>query len=331
MRKIRQILEFLIIKTLFIIIKMMPHTMLFYVSSFLGLFVFMIPAVRKLVSANIHATFPEKEKGEVKTIAKASINNLIQSFIEFAWFSNSPYRLQKHFQPPLKINELAKEKTKDNNGFIYVVPHLGNWELAGLIFSKVCDQPFAAVARKLDNPYLNKLLIAHRESEGTQIIPAKGAVKGMLRALGQGCVVATLIDQNTRLRDGGIWTKFFGMSVPASRAPAMFARKRNCEIAVGGCVRQGKKYITFTEELPKKVCDYESDTDIINDLMAATENVVRKYPEQYLWLYKRFQHIPETATEADVARYPSYAEKVTPRFYDVRVPKEQNNFKPTSS
>ena len=168
--------------------------------------------------------------------------------------------------------------------------------------------------------------MANRSSEGSIVIPAKGAVKGMMKALSDGNIVVTLIDQNTRARDGGVWTNFFGMPVPASRAPAMFARKRKCEIAIGGCVRVGRKYKTFTEELPKSINEYDSDVELMQHLMDAHERIIRKYPEQYLWMYKRFQHIPETANTDTIKKYPFYSEMVKPRFYSTKTPKEQNFF-----
>ena len=329
MKKIRHIIEFIIVKIIFTILKRLPHTILFWISSTIGQIMFLLPPLRKLTVSNVKAAYPEKIDKETKKIARESLINLVQSMLEFTWFSGRPDRLHKHFAQPLAINELAETKTKDGNGFIYVIPHLGNWELAGLIFSNTCDHPIAAVARKLDNPYLNKLIIGNRATEGTRVIPAKGAVKGMMRSLAEGFIVVTLIDQNTRVRDGGIWTEFFGLPVPASRAPAMFARKRKCEIAIGGCIRVGKKYDTFTEELPKSISEYESDEEIINDLMLATERVIRKYPEQYLWMYKRFQHIRETATIEEQQKYPYYAEVVKPRFYSTKVPKEKNSFDTT--
>ncbi len=326
MKKLRYILEFILVKTLFTIIKIFPHSALFAVSSTIGRMIFLLPTISKLTTANVKTCFPEKSRKESKSIARKSMINIVQTFLEFVWFSGSKKRLKAHFQSPLNIEELAKEKTKDGKGFIYVVPHLGNWELAGLICSYLSKTPFAAVARTMNNPYLNKLIVENRTTEGTKIINAKGAVKGMMKALADGYIVATLIDQNTRCRDGGIWTDMFGLPVPTSRAPAMFARKRGCEIAVGGCVREGKKYVTFTEELPRPVSEYRSDEEITQALITATENVIRKYPEQYMWLYKRFQHIPETTNTETADKYPYYSEVVKPRFYSTKVPKSENFF-----
>ena len=136
-----------------------------------------------------------------------------------------------------------------------------------------------------------------------------------MKALAKGSAIVTLIDQNLRARDGGIWVDFFGLPVSSSRAPAMLARKLGYEIILLEYIRVGRKYTTFTKTLSKPIPAYESDQELIQDLMTATENIVNKYPEQYLWLYKRYQHIPETANEMMIDNFPFYAKKVTPNFY----------------
>lgn len=326
-KKVRQILEFIFAKVLFLIVKRLPYRALFWTSATTGHLIFKIPSVRKLTSSNVQVSFPDKNKEEVKRIACKSLCNLVQNLFEFIWFSGEAKRQAKHLTISLKTNELAKEKTKKDKGLILVAPHIGNWELAGLMSTNIFDLPIAAVAKKLDNPYLDKLIIQKRSAEGTKLIPSNGAVRGMMRALNKGYIVATLIDQNIRARDGGTWVDFFGLPVSSSRAPAMLARRLGYEIVLSGCIRIGRKYTIVTEALPKSISAYESDQELVQDLMIATENLVYKYPEQYLWLYKRYLHIPETANKVTTDKFPFYAKKVAPHFYDEKVPPEENYFK----
>tara|TARA_B110000858_G_scaffold132399_1_gene150613 strand:+ start:1132 stop:2166 length:1035 start_codon:yes stop_codon:yes gene_type:complete len=326
-KKIRHILEFIFLKSLFLIINRFPHRALFWTSATIGYLMFKIPSVKKITTSNVQASFRNKSKEEVKRIACSSLSNLVQNLFEFVWFSGETKRQEKHLSISVKTNEPAKEKTRNGKGLIFVAPHIGNWELAGLMSTSIFGLPFAAVAKKLDNPYLDKLIIQKRSAEGTRIIPSNGAVRGMIRALAKGSAVATLIDQNIRARDGGIWVEFFGLPVSSSRAPAMLARRLGYEVVLSGCIRIGRKYTIFTETLPKPILAYESDQELIQDLMIATENLVHKYPEQYLWLYKRYLHIPETANEITIDNFPFYAKKVAPHFYDERVPPQENFFK----
>ena len=326
-KKIRHILEFIFLKLLFGFIKRLPHRALFWISGTIGSLMFKIPSVNKLTTSNVQASFPNKSKEEVKRIACSSLSNLVQNFFELIWFSGEAERQKKYLPIPLEAKEPVKEKTKNDKGLIFVIPHIGNWELAGLTGTTNFGLPFAAVAKKLGNPYLNKIIVQKRSADGTKIIPSKGAVRGIMKALAKGSAIVTLIDQNLPARDGGIWVDFFGLPVSSSRAPAMLARKLGYEIVLLEYIRVGRKYTVSTKTLPKPIPEYESDQELIQDLMIATENIIKKYPEQYLWLYKRYLHIPETADEVTIDNFPFYAKKVTPLFYNKRVPPQENIFK----
>jgi len=274
------------------------------------------PFFRRLVKANLRSAFPEKTGQEIKSIARESFTNLILSFIELAWFTGRPEMVKKHVFLSDRIYEEVNDFYRQGKGFIFVTPHLGNWEIAGMMFANFFSNiPFAVVARVFPNPYLNRILDMGRLSHGNKVISAKGAVKGMIQALKGGYFMSIPIDQNTRVRDGGIFIKFFGIPVPSSRAPAMFARKMNVPVGIGGCVRKGFGYEVIFEPLYKKIEDYKDDTELIQDLFKLTETYIRKYPEQYLWFYKRFQHIPENASEDLIRKYPYYAAFPDEKFY----------------
>jgi len=211
--------------------------------------------------------------------------------------------------------ELTRKSMKEG-GMIWISPHIGNWELAAFNISFAAKLPFAVLVRPQNNPYINTLIVNSRTSSGNKVIFEKGAVKEMIKTLKKGYFLAVLIDQNTRVRDGGIFVNFFGLPVPTSRAIAFFARKMKVNIALGGCLRDVKGYKMFSKELPKKVIDYKTDEELVQDIMKMTEDIVREYPEQYLWLYKRWQYIPEGASSELRSKFPYYSSDTTPRFYD---------------
>ena len=248
------------------------------------------PFFRRLVKANLRSAFPEKTGQEIKSIARESFTNLILSFIELAWFTGRPEMVKKHVFLSDRIYEEVNDFYRQGKGFIFVTPHLGNWEIAGMMFANFFSNiPFAVVARVFPNPYLNRILDMGRLSHGNKVISAKGAVKGMIQALKGGYFMSIPIDQNTRVRDGGIFIKFFGIPVPSSRAPAMFARKMNVPVGIGGCVRKGFGYEVIFEPLYKKIEDYKDDTELIQDLFKLTETYIRKYPDQWVWMHRRWK------------------------------------------
>jgi len=315
-RSIRYILEAASVYVCYRLIRALPRRVNFSIASFCGFLMYSNPFFRKLVKANLKIVFPEKTEREIGLIARKSFTNLILSFLELAYFTGRPETVKKYVYLPDRINKEINDFHKQGKGFIFVTPHLGNWEIAGMMFANFFSNiPFAVVARVFPNPYLNKILDLGRLSHGNKVISAKGAIKGMVQALKEGYFMATLIDQNTRVRDGGIFVNFLGLPVPSSRAPAMFARKMNVPVGVGGCVRHGLKYEVIFEFVHKKIEDYKDDTELIQDLLKITESYIRKYPEQYLWFYKRFQHIPMDASEDLIKKYPYYASIPNEKFY----------------
>ncbi len=322
-KSIRYLLEYSGVMVVYWIIAVLPHGGLFVLADTGGFFLYLIPQFRKLIKANLIVAFPEKDIREIKRIARKSATNIVLTPLEFLWFVGKEDKLDSLVQYRIEEAELTGKYIVNGTGAIWATPHLGNWEIAGLKFKLVENIPFGVVARTMNNPYLNKLINSGRMSEGTRVIPAKGAIKGMMKALKDGFFIATLIDQNTKGRDGGIFVNFFGLPVATSRAPALFARKMNIPVTVGGCIRNGRKYETFTRELPKPTSEYENDEELIQAIMDETERVIRQYPDQYLWLYERWRYIP-VGLKGDLKnKYPYYASEVTPRFYDDSAPKGQ--------
>ena len=277
---------------------------------------YLIPPFRRLVLANIRAAMPELSEDQVRRIGCASMVNLNRTMLELFWFSNSPERISKyaHITPEVRATIAGHIAAGEN--IIFVTPHLGNWEVTGLKMAQDSGLDFAAVVRPPRNPYLLRLINKNRSSSGNDLINAKGAVRQMLRAVKNGKSMATLIDQNTRIRDGGVFVNFFGMQVPSSRAPALFAKMEKVRIYVGGGIRRPDGHIaTFHEPLPKPQHEYRDDAELIQDLMRIIEGYVRRYPEQYLWFYHRFQYIPREAEETLRRKYPFYATPAPEKFY----------------
>jgi len=304
------------------LIRILPRAALRPMASFAGFFLRMTPKFRKLVLANLEVAFPEKSEKELRAIMRENSIQTPLTVLELFWFSTHLKTLDKLVDFPEEYVELTKKMRENGRGAMWLVSHFGNWELAGLKFEHDADCQLAVVVRPMNNPLLDKLLNSERSSQGTRIIPAKGAVKGIMKALKDGCFIATLIDQNTRARDGGVFVDFFGLPAPISRAPAMFARKVGAAVAVGGALRTGKRYTLFVRELPKPTEEYSSDEELLEAMMRVTEELIREHPEQYTWLYEKWRYIPEWLEDGREKKYPYYASVVTPRFYSEKAPKE---------
>ncbi|MBR6280367.1 MAG: hypothetical protein IKR32_03595, partial [Bacteroidales bacterium] len=125
--------------------------------------------------------------------------------------------------------------------------------------------------------------------------------------------------------EGGVFLDFFGVPVACTTSPALL--KRYCDahgipaMIVFGCsVREGaeEKLVGHKRTLRKPFSEYADDREVIRELLGYSEELIRAYPEQYLWLYRRFQYIPEGTPEELRRRYPYYATTPRPSFYHRR-------------
>ena len=310
---------YIIVAPFMALVGLFSHPFLMKTGKFIGRFLYILPGFGGLCRENVHAAFPEKSEKEVREIARKSLEHLLITVLEFFWIRKHPDELEKMIDRSQAAETalLGLEKTKDGQGTILITPHLGNWEFAGRGLAQIYGYKMATVVRSIRNPYLDKLLSDSRSSCGNvEIIYSEGGARAMNSALNNGKTLGILIDQNVKLRHGGIFVNMFGLPVPISRAPATLGRMKNRFIAVGACFRQEDgSFRAVLRSLPKEAIEYESDQALIQKLTDMSEELIRMAPEQYLWMYKRFQYIPDGTPEEALKRFPSYAKKASVHFY----------------
>lgn len=321
--KIRDFLVYLAILIPYKLLRLMPYCVVKGVAWICGSAMNLIPSIRKLVRANIRTAFPEYSAAEVAAVARRSLHNLALNMAEFVWLNGRSDRIERCYVLPEDITERLKGHVARKERIIFVNPHLGSWEASGVMAPYYAGVDMVAIAKPVRNPYLNRLLNSgNREKvKGLEIIFSNGAIRAATRALREGRGVGTLIDQNTRVRDGGSFVEFFGLPVPSSTAPAhlmkyCLAHDIPAVIVYGTSVRHedGRVY-AHSDYLPKPFAEYRDETEVLQDLMRISESYIRRYPDQYLWFYRRFQNIEPDCPETLKKRYPYYAKVVGPHFY----------------
>ena len=280
------------------------------------------PAV-KLVRANIRTAMPELPEREVRRICGESFFHLFYNMLEFVWLAGNPERIRRCYHVRPEIRDKALKFVAEGTRIIFVNPHLGSWEASGIMVPVYGNTKMAAVAKPVSNPYLNRLLNSgsREKVHGLHIIFSRGAARTAIKLLREGWNIGMLIDQNTRVRDGGEFIDFFGVPAASSLAPAVL--KRYCDahdiptvLLYGTSIRLADGRIhAAIEELPRPFESYADDRAVIQEIMNISERHIRQNPEQYLWLYKRFQHIPPDAPAELRKRYPYYARVPDAKFF----------------
>lgn len=309
------------------VIRILPHGALRGLAKICGAVLYAVPPVRKLLTANIRCAMPELPETEVRRIARASTFHLFMNLLEFVWLHGDPKRIERWYDIGEDIGAKLREHVAAGERIIFVNPHLGSWEASGIMAPYYSNVDLVAIAKPVRNPYLNRLLNedGREKNKGLRIIFSRGAIRAAVRALREGSGIGTLIDQNTRVREGGAFVDFFGIPVSSSKAPASLKRFCDTEhipsvIIYGSSVREadGKIHAKMAY-LPKPFAEYPDDTAVLQELMRLSETFIRRYPEQYLWFYHRFQYIPPEAPEDVRKRYPYYAVVPKPSFFDARI------------
>lgn len=178
---------------------------------------------------------------------------------------------------------------------LLVTGHFGNWEMGGyalgLLGFRTC-----AVARPLDNPFLDDFLRRFRESTGQRLLAKHGDFEQMQALLERGGILATLGDQDAGQR--GLFVDFFGRPASTHKAMALLCLEHHVPILVIGTPRIAEPFY-YRVELEDVILpeDYAQRGDavraITQRLTTALEHIVRRYPEQYFWLHNRWKHQPK--------------------------------------
>lgn len=168
--------------------------------------------------------------------------------------------------------------------------HCGNWELLGAAVN--CrGLGMAVVARPLDEPIQQRLLTGLRERFGTPSIArgSEGAARQLLATLRRGGALGMLIDQDTKI--DGVWVPFFGHPAFTPVGAAKIALRQNTAVLP-----------IFIERLENgsHVVKLQPALDLPDDPTEATalmtekiEEQVRRRPEQWVWMHRRWRRQPE--------------------------------------
>lgn len=206
----------------------------------------------------------------------------------------------------LANHEPILNRLLDGGPLIFVTGHFGNWEMAGYLFG-VFGFPTHSVARDLDNPELDRFLKSFRGQTGQKLINKKGGYDDMLAVLKSGGALSFLADQDAG--QNGMFVNFFGRPASTHKAIALLAIEHNAPVAVGYARRLGDDfyYEVGCEEViaPGELTGGPEDALLLTQrYTAAIERIIRRDPDQYLWLHRRWKHAPRPKRARGAANRP---------------------------
>ena len=181
-------------------------------------------------------------------------------------------------------------------GVLIVTGHLGAWELSSFWHS-LMGHPMAMVIRRLDNPRVDRLVNEIRCLHGNRVLHKDDFARGLLAAMKRGETMGILMDTNMTPPQG-VFVPFFGVAACTASGLARVALRTGAAVLPGFLVREdreGKYVLRFGREIPL-VESGDDERDVAENtarFTAAIERFIRRYPDQWLWVHRRWKTRPE--------------------------------------
>jgi KDO2-lipid IV(A) lauroyltransferase len=242
---------------------------------------------------NLELAFPEKSTEEREKIASDSWAHMARGLLEYGYLDIIIFDLNDEGQDSERIEIINAEqfiKLRDDGlPAILFTGHLANFELLPMTAAKF-GLEIKSLFRAPNNKYVAARIADARKDVSKNLIASRaGASFQLMSALERGDHVGILVDQKFRR---GINVQFFGHDAPSNPLLAKLARRYDCPVHGARTIRlpNGQFRLEITEELvlPRTRdgdIDIRGTTELVNKVV---EGWVREYPEQWLWIHRRW-------------------------------------------
>lgn len=249
---------------------------------------------RDVVDENIRHAFPHLTESQRRRMARQMWEHLFLMVCEIA---HAPRRVHdtnwRQFFSFQGKRELVAYML-DPRPKVLVSGHFGNFELSAYMTS-LLGFPGHAIARPLDNPYLDRYVDRFRELQGQYILPKKGSAPQVEAVLQEGGLIALLGDQYAGPK--GCWVEFLGRPASCHKAVALLTLTSGAPLVVaygrrtGGPLQfeLGLEGVADPQQPGPELANVKSLTRWYNAML---ERVVARAPEQYWWVHRRWKGAP---------------------------------------
>jgi KDO2-lipid IV(A) lauroyltransferase len=301
--KFQAAIEYAVARTILSGLGILPRRAAIGVGLAVGQIVSRLPgSLRRTGIRNLEIAFPEMPEDERLRLLRGSFASLGRLLGEFSQLRRAtPETLREMIEYDEVGLAHLREAERTKRGVIFLTGHLGVWELHSFGWSAL-EYPLSFLVRPLDNPRVEELIESIRTRFGNRAIDKQSAARQALRVLRQGGTLGILSDLNTQTREG-VFVPFFGKLACTTAGIATLALKTDA-VVIPTCAvwnKERQRYF-FHGDPPVELVrtgDQEKDIEVNTArFAAAVERMVRLYPDQWLWIHKRWKTRPPG--EADV-------------------------------
>ena len=254
--------------------------------------------LRRVGLRNLQLAFPEKKASEREVVLRAVYRNLGYLLAEFCQMPRYTAERASRFIRYEGLDNYLQARQR-GKGVLVLTGHLGAWELSSFYHS-LMGYPMGMVIRRLDNPLVDQFVNRIRCLHGNRVVHKDDFARGLIASMRAGETVGILMDTNMTPPQG-VFVPFFG--IPACTASGMvrIALKTGAAVVPGFLLweeREQRYVLRFGEELELVHTAYPERDAVANTALftAVIERYIRDYPEQWLWMHRRWKTRPPGET-----------------------------------
>jgi KDO2-lipid IV(A) lauroyltransferase len=250
----------------------------------------------RVVDENVRHVFPDWDPRARHRFMRRMWEHLFLMVAEVAHVRRTIHEMSWRRYVTFRDKPLLVRYLLDPRPTVLVTGHYGNFEVAGYVLG-MFGFPSFTIARKLDNPYLDRFMNKFRGSTGQFILPKQGCAPQVEAVLRSGGTLSLLGDQHAG--EKGCWVEFLGRPASCHKAVALFtltsgapqivsyvrrlARPMQFEIGVAG--------VADPQTWDRRLAAVKPLTRWYNEKL---EEVILAAPEQYWWVHRRWKGQPPT-------------------------------------
>jgi len=281
-----RILYYLIIKPL----SLLPLRLLYLISNLLFLVCYYLLSYRKsIVVSNLKASFPEKNKTEIKQITRKFYHFFCDFIVEsLKCFSIS----EKQALDRCKITnpEILDNLYRNNKSIVLASGHYNNWEMAAACLNLSLKHQAAALYKPLSNKFFNKKFIESRSKFGIELIPKKEGKDYLKNNTDRNLIIGFGCDQcPKRSKNNLFWTRFLNQDTAIMFGTEKYAIEFNYAVIFMNMTRVKRGYYEIDLQIIEENPCSTSYGEISKKHTQLLEEQIRRDPAYWLWTHKRWK------------------------------------------
>jgi KDO2-lipid IV(A) lauroyltransferase len=283
-------LEFAAVRLVAVIVSLLPMQLVRRIGAGLGRLVYFLDRThRRTALENLAAAFPSRGERERRALARAMFAHFGSLLLELLKFANyTPAEMRAAVE--IEGQERALQAYAQQRGVLFFTGHFGYWEVHA-VAEPLHNRPISVLARPLDNVRLNQMLERIRTRTGNSVIYRQGAVRKVLRELAANHGVALLIDQHLHTPDA-VYVDFFRRPAATTSALAALALRTGAPVipVFALPLYRGRYRLVYEHAVDPPSADTpDAVRDFTQRCTDVLEMYVRRHPELWLWMHRRWR------------------------------------------